>query len=136
MAKERLLTTFPKNLGAFLGSATAENLPTDAATEALMTHEKQVVGSFESYMNGDYQASTDQFRKGYAIMFGVGQSLGGAIVTQMPEKFAGETMPGNMPKTGMGGASEQSKDLIALWITLGSLAAGSAFAIRRRMINQ
>ncbi|MDP4552223.1 copper amine oxidase [Alkalihalobacillus macyae] len=136
MAKEQLLETFPKNFGAFLGTATEENLPADAATEALMTHEKQVVGSFESYMSGDYKASTDQFREGYAFMFGVGESLGGAIVKQMPDKFAGESMPGGMPKTGMGGASEQSSDLTALWITIGSLAvAGSAFAIRRKVIN-
>lgn len=137
MAKEQLLENFPKNFGAFLGTATEENLPTDAATEALMTHEKQVIGSFESYMSGDYKASTDQFREGYAFMFGVGESLGGAIVKQMPDQFAGESMPGGMPKTGMGGASEQSSDLTALWITIGSLAvAGSAFAIRRKVVNQ
>lgn len=137
MAKERMMTTFPKNFGAFLGTATEENLPTDAATEALMAHEKQVIGSFEAYMSGDYQGSTDQFREGYAFMFGVGESLGDAIVKQMPDNFAGEAMPGDMPKTGMGGASEQSSDLTALWITLGSLAAaGSAFAIRKKVVNQ
>lgn len=131
------LDQFSMDFGAFLGAATGENLPAKDAEGAIKAHEALVTQTFDQYVAGDYDASYQSFREGYKFMFGVGQTLGNAIVTQMPDKFAASEMPEEMPKTGMGGASESSSASAMTFAGLGSLLALTAlFLFRRKSANQ
>ncbi|MCU6796236.1 copper amine oxidase N-terminal domain-containing protein [Paenibacillus sp. WQ 127069] len=87
MAAKQRISKFVTEFGAFLGTATGENLPTKGAQEALRAHEDQVQLTFDQYVARNYDASYATFREGYKFMFGVGQALGGAIVTQNNAKF-------------------------------------------------
>lgn len=130
------LDTFANDFGTFLGTATAGNLPAADATAAVKEHEKLVKQTFDQYTEGKYEASYASFREGYAYMFGIGQALGNAIVTQMPGKFAETTMPAEMPKTGFGG-SEDNNMIAAMWAAMGSvLAVMAALLIRRKAIQK
>ncbi len=80
----------------------------------MLAHEQTVIKTFEQYASGDYAGSYDTFREGYKLMFGVGQALGDAIVKQSPDKFAETQMPTDMPKTGLGGASEATTNPLTL----------------------
>ncbi|WP_026695219.1 hypothetical protein [Peribacillus kribbensis] len=135
---ENRIDTFANDFGAFLGTATEEKLPTKAAKDAVMAHEQSVMKTFDNAVAGDYAATYQSWREGYKIMFGVGQALGNGIVTQMPGKFETVTMPGQMPHTGMGGASETT-DSQAPWLEASltaMLLLGSAVVIRKKMVKQ
>ncbi|WP_241433108.1 hypothetical protein [Listeria cornellensis] len=68
-------------------------------------------------------------------MSGIGENLGGAIVTQFPDKFS-DTMPTSMPNTGMGGG-EQTNNNLAIWISLSAIIlAGAGFIIFRQQKKQ
>ncbi|MGF2614846.1 copper amine oxidase [Rossellomorea vietnamensis] len=130
------LTMFTEEFGTFLSTATEGNLPEEAAVEALMTHEDQVLKTFDSYVAEDYETSMNTFREGYAFTFGIGQALGDAIVKQMPDEFASAEMPSQMPNTGMGGAAEKPMPMAA-WITFAAavLLAGG-YLIKSKFANQ
>jgi len=87
---------FTQELGAFLGSATAENLPTAAAQASLKAHEAQVQSTFDQYAAGKYTDSYATNREGYKTMFAVGKGLSGAIVAQFNEKFMEAAAPSSM----------------------------------------
>lgn len=135
-AEERVTSKFPADLAAFLANATEGNISEDAAAEALKTHEQQKIDTFQSYVAGDYQESLETFREGYQFMFGVGKTLADGIVTQMPGEFQGQvTMPEEMPRTGLGGASETSSIPMMTWAVIGSfiiMAGASLFLIYRK----
>lgn len=80
---------FAIELGNFLGTATAGNLPATAAQSVLRTHEEQVKQVFDDYVAGNYKGSLTKYREGLSFMFAISDALSGAIVTQMPEKFDG-----------------------------------------------
>ncbi len=128
------LYDFAESFGAFLSVATEGNLPEADAVAAISAHEDLVVKTFDEYVAGDFNASYETFREGFAFMFGVGEALGGAIVNQMPDQFHAEMMPEKMPKTGMGGASEQSGLSAASYALFGALLLlTSVFMIRRKV---
>ncbi|WP_079477979.1 copper amine oxidase [Halobacillus salinus] len=129
MAEDSLMT-FAEDFGAFLATATEGNLPEDAATEAVWKHEEQVLQTFDQYVSEDYAASYDTFREGYGFMFGIGETLGDAIVKQMPDQFAQDQMPEEMPDTGMGGMSDNNSTLI--WTAFGLFALVSAGIVYRK----
>ncbi|MDQ0219723.1 copper amine oxidase [Peribacillus cavernae] len=134
---EERFNQFAEDFGGFLGAATEENLPAADATAAVKTHEEQVMKTFDSYVAGDYDAEYQNFREGYKTMFGIGLALGDAIVKQMPDKFAGTTMPEEMPKTGMGGTSDSTSTTEMMVVTFGAIAAiASAFIVRRKMTRE
>ncbi|WP_046226527.1 copper amine oxidase N-terminal domain-containing protein [Paenibacillus dauci] len=81
------INDFTKEFAAFLGTATANNLPAAAAEQALMTHEGQVQKVIDNYAAKNYTAAYQADREGYKTMFGIGEALGGAIVKQNPDKF-------------------------------------------------
>ncbi len=85
--KQSLLQDFPKELGAFLDTATEGNLPAETAEKVLNAHEQDVIDVFNAYINGDYQTAYDTFDEGYKRMYTIGTALSQAIVKQMPEKF-------------------------------------------------
>ncbi|WP_082232707.1 copper amine oxidase [Halobacillus massiliensis] len=118
---EQRLQMFAEDFGAFLDSATEGNLPADAAKEAIWEHESQVIDAFDQYAAGDYDMAYDTFRSGYGFVFGIGETLSGAIVTQMPDQFAQEEMPEEMPKTGFGGTADQA-GTTWLWVAFAAAA--------------
>lgn len=132
---EQSLMAFSEDFGAFLGTATEGNLPKEDAVEAVWAHEEDVLQTFDHYVNEDYAATYDSFREGYAFMFGIGETLSSAVVTQMPDQFGGEVMPEEMPKTGFGGASDQGMNTW-MWIAFGVIAAASAGFISIRKAKQ
>ncbi|SDN19002.1 copper amine oxidase [Alkalicoccus daliensis] len=129
------IDSFTQEFGAFLGAATEENLPTEAAQESLAVHEEQVLRTFDQRTEENYQDATASFREGYQFMFGVGEALSSAIVTQMPDEFSQEAeMPEEMPATGLGGTSS---GMISLWaVTAAALAAAGAFLFGRSRMNK
>lgn len=125
-ATTMLTSTFATDLGTFLNSATEDRMPLDETIAGVEAHETSVVDAFQQYVSGDYAASYESYRAGYAIMFDIGKGLSGAIVDQFPENFE-NTAPEKMPATGLGGTADQSNTMI-LWITLSMmilLAAGT-----------
>lgn len=87
---------FTQELGAFLGSATGEKLPTAAAQASLKAHEAQIQNTFDQYAAGNYTDSYATNREGYKTMFAVGKALSGAIVSQFNDKFVESASPNNM----------------------------------------
>ncbi|MDQ0429383.1 hypothetical protein QOZ98_002211 [Planomicrobium stackebrandtii] len=125
-ATTTLTSTFATDLGTFLNGATEDRMPLDETIAGVQAHETSVVDTFQQYVSGDYAASYETYRAGYAIMFDIGKGLSGAIVDQFPENFE-NTAPEKMPATGLGGTAGQSNTMI-LWITLSTmilLAAGT-----------
>ena len=125
-ATTTLTSTFATDLGTFLNSATEDRMPLGETISGVEAHETSVVDAFQQYVSGDYAASYESYRAGYAIMFDIGKGLSGAIVDQFPENFE-NTAPEKMPATGLGGTADQSNTMI-LWITLSMmilLAAGT-----------
>lgn len=86
-AVEKRIDGFTTEFATFLDSATAGNLPKAAGQQALTTHENQVQNVLNQYAAGNYDASYTTNREGFKVMFGVGQALGNAIVTQFNDKF-------------------------------------------------
>ncbi|MCM2589900.1 copper amine oxidase [Rossellomorea marisflavi] len=136
-AARESLSMFSEDFGNFLGTATEGNLPAEDAIAAVKGHEEQVLKAFDDYLAEDYDASTADFREGYAYMFGVGKALGDAIVKQNPDMFAGSDMPSAMPNTGMGGAAQDSNAPIMAWTAgITALLAAGVFLIRKKVSNQ
>ncbi|MBM6384776.1 MAG: copper amine oxidase N-terminal domain-containing protein [Paenibacillus sp.] len=96
-AVEKRIDGFTTEFAAFLNSATAGNLPKAAGQEALTTHEEQVQKVLDQYAAGNYDASYTTNREGFKVMFGVGQALGNAIVTQNNDKFQEPMTPAPTP---------------------------------------
>ncbi|WWM60757.1 copper amine oxidase N-terminal domain-containing protein [Paenibacillus tundrae] len=99
-AVEKRIDGFTTEFATFLDSATAGNLPKAAGQQALTTHENQVQKVLDQYAAGNYDASYTTNREGFKVMFGVGQALGNAIVTQFNDKFqepAAPTTPAPAP---------------------------------------
>ncbi|MDR6720648.1 hypothetical protein J2X75_005211 [Paenibacillus sp. 2003] len=92
-AVEKRIDGFTTEFATFLDSATAGNLPKAAGQQALTTHENQVQNVLDQYAAGNYGASYTTNREGFKVMFGVGQALGNAIVTQFNDKFQEPATP-------------------------------------------
>ncbi|MDQ0173617.1 hypothetical protein J2T19_005110 [Paenibacillus tundrae] len=100
-AVEKRIDGFTTEFATFLDAATAGNLPKAAGQQALTTHENQVQKVLDQYAAGNYDASYTTNREGFKVMFGVGQALGNAIVTQFNDKFrepAAPTTPAPAPE--------------------------------------
>ncbi|MFZ0370216.1 MAG: copper amine oxidase [Halobacillus sp.] len=136
MDAEESLKMFAEDFGVFLASATEGNLPQEAATEAVWTHEEDVLETFDHYAAQDYEAAYNSFREGYGFMFGIGETLGDAIAKQMPDQFANDQMPEEMPDTGMGGMSEAGSLSAWAWAAFGILALLSGGVLYRKKSNQ
>nr|WP_261771755.1 copper amine oxidase N-terminal domain-containing protein [Paenibacillus xylanexedens] len=111
-AVQKRIDGFTTEFATFLDSATAGNLPKSAAQQALTTHENQVQKVLDQYAAGNYDASYTTNREGFKVMFGVGQALGNAIVTQFNDKFqeAAPTTPSPTP----------APDMTTVWMKLNS----------------
>ncbi|MGW7162727.1 copper amine oxidase N-terminal domain-containing protein [Paenibacillus taichungensis] len=109
-AVEKRIDGFTTELATFLDSATAGNLPKAAGQQALTTHEKQVQQVLDQYAAANYEGSYTTNREGFKVMFGVGQALGSAIVTQFNDKFQEQPTTPTMPET----------DTTTVWMQLNS----------------
>ncbi|WP_111620667.1 copper amine oxidase N-terminal domain-containing protein [Paenibacillus pabuli] len=98
-AVEKRIDGFTTEFATFLDSATAGNLPKAAGQQALTTHEKQVQQVLDQYAASNYEGSYTTNREGFKVMFGVGQALGNAIVTQFNDKFQEQPSTPTMPET-------------------------------------
>ncbi|WP_308737397.1 copper amine oxidase N-terminal domain-containing protein [Paenibacillus sp. PCH8] len=97
-AVQKRIDGFTTEFATFLDSATAGNLPKAAGQQALTTHENQVQKVLDRYAAGNYDASYTTNREGFKVMFGVGQALGNAIVTQFNDKFQESMTPAPAPE--------------------------------------
>ena len=138
-AKEKAmanLDAYRVTQAAFLDTATEGRLKAADLEEGLKGHVDQLLNAFNSYVAKDYDAAYDSIHEAYSHMFGVGTSLAGAIVDQYPEKFE-TAMPSDMPKTGLGGMSQEA-DHTMLWIlsSLVFLLGASAVVFRKKAVNE
>ncbi|MCJ1907803.1 hypothetical protein [Planococcus ruber] len=129
-----LTDTFANELGTFLNTATEDRMPLEETIAAVAAHEKSVVDTFQQYVSGDYSASYETYRTGYAIMFDIGKGLSGAVVDQFPENFV-NAAPEKMPATGFGGSESQSSTMM-LWVALSALILVGAGTITYRQSKQ
>ncbi|NEU65046.1 copper amine oxidase N-terminal domain-containing protein [Paenibacillus taichungensis] len=109
-AVEKRIDGFTTEFATFLDSATAGNLPKAAGQQALTTHEKQVQQVLDQYAAANYEGSYTTNREGFKVMFGVGQALGNAIVTQFNDKFQEQPTTPTMPES----------DTTTVWMQLNS----------------
>lgn len=119
---------------AFLAAATENRLPAADLEAGLTGHVDQLLAAFDMYVAGDYEGSYASLRESYAHMLMPSKGLSQTIVDQFPENFGGHSMPDAMPKTGMGGTSDQD-DMPNEWFLFGGLLAaalGGAFTLRKR----
>ncbi|MCA1030811.1 copper amine oxidase [Bacillus timonensis] len=134
-AKKQALSSldgYRVSFSTFLETATEGRLQSDALAEGLQMHVTQLVEAFDTYVEGDYEETYTHVREAYAHMLHPAKGLSGAFVSQFPEKFA-ETMPTDMPKTGLGGASEtQTIPFEMLLLGLLSLAITTGIVLRRK----
>ncbi|WP_079479064.1 hypothetical protein [Halobacillus salinus] len=130
--KQSLTQDFPKELGAFLETATEGNLPAETAEKVLMAHEQDVIDVVNAYMNEDYETAYMTYDEGFKRMSTIGTAVSGAIATQMPDKFSSEMMPESMPDTGMGGTADQQSLSTWAWVSFIILAAGGGLFLYRK----
>ncbi|MBD2847739.1 copper amine oxidase N-terminal domain-containing protein [Paenibacillus sp. IB182496] len=114
-ARDRL-DVFAENIGSFLDTATDSNLPEAAAVEAVMMHENQVLDTFDSYNEKAFFETYDNFREGYAFVFGIGATLGKAIVMQDPTEFTGVPEGPVFPPS----APPADQPIMSIWLQVNS----------------
>lgn len=122
------LDQYRKDFSEFISTATENRIEAEALAAGLQTHVDQLVGTFNSYVDGDYASAWDTAREGYGHMFTPAKLFSAAFVSQFPEMFDG--MP-EMPNTGMGGMSETANSTWVLWTLPAVLLAGLALFRRK-----
>lgn len=133
-ATTALTGDFAESLGTFLSTATENRMPKDGTVAGITAHEQSVADTFNQYAAGDYEASYESYRAGYAIMFDIGKGLSAAVVDQFPDNFQ-TAAPEKMPKTGFGGTAEESNTMM-LWVVLSSLILAIAGTVTYRQSKQ
>jgi hypothetical protein len=78
---------YVQDFGAFLGTATGENLPTDAAQSSLEAHVGQLAGQVDQFFAEDFETAYASEREAYEHMYMTGSALAAAIAGQFPDKF-------------------------------------------------
>ncbi|WP_174612976.1 copper amine oxidase [Virgibacillus ihumii] len=109
------LKMYREDFSAFIQKATGGNVEASVLAKGLQKHVNQLIGSFESYVEGSYKEAFTQARDAYGHMYGAAKLLSAGIVSQNPEKFASD-MPSEMPNTGLGMPAEQNNDMMWMWI--------------------
>ncbi|WP_147804746.1 copper amine oxidase [Alkalicoccus halolimnae] len=128
------LADYVVEFSAFLDEATEGGIPQEAGEEAISAHVADVTNTFDAYVAGNFEQTwSEEFRHGFHHMFVLGEVLSNAFVSQMPEQFAGESMPEEMPATGLGGTASNTTLLWAM--TTAFVAAAGAFLYGRKRIN-
>ncbi|TDQ42717.1 copper amine oxidase N-terminal domain-containing protein [Aureibacillus halotolerans] len=92
-AKEQALNNldgYRADFSEFLETATEGGLKAGPVADGLQEHVNQLIGSFESYVAGDYAEAYDQSRDAYAHMYMPAVGLANAIVAQNNDDSDGE----------------------------------------------
>lgn len=126
------LKMYKEDFSAFIEKATGGNVKASALAKGLQKHVEQLIGSFESYVDGSYKDAYKQARHAYGHMYGAAKLLSAGIVNQYPEKFASD-MPSEMPNTGLGMPADQNKDMMWMWIVGVGLFALIGFAAASKL---
>ncbi|RLQ93111.1 copper amine oxidase [Falsibacillus albus] len=131
------LDNYRSEFSKFLGTATDGRVDPTEIANGLQTHVEQLTGALDNYKAGNYNKEYDQIREAYAHMLNPAKGLSAAFVDQFPDKFMGN-MPSQMPKTGMGGTSQQHDQVPFEWILAGLFAAAGAttLALQKKKANQ
>lgn len=129
------LSAYKMAFAGFLSTATDGRLKTDALAEGLQMHVDQLIETFDSYVEKDYDTTYASLRESYAHMLNPAGGLAGAIVDQFPEKFAGN-MPSDMPKTGMGGTADDGLSTEAMLFAGFAAALAISLTAARRLQSQ
>lgn len=123
------LEQYRADFSAFISQATGDRVEASVLSEGLQVHVNQAIGTFEAYVAGDYEATWNLAREGYAHMFKPAKLLSSAIVQQFPDMF--DDMPG-MPETGMGGMAGSNNLNWLLWtLPIFMLAGGLVIGGRK-----
>ncbi len=93
------LGTYIQDFGAFLGTATGENLPTDAARASLEEHVGQLAGQVDQFFADDFAPAYASERLAYEHMYMTGTAIAAAIAGQMPDMFPTTTEPSDTAMT-------------------------------------
>ncbi|WP_433747197.1 copper amine oxidase [Falsibacillus pallidus] len=131
------LDGYRMDFSKFIESATEGRVEAGALADGLQEHVNQLTGAFDSYAAGDYDKAYQQVREAYAHMLMPAKGLSSAFVDQFPDKFMGE-MPSQMPKTGMGGTSQEDSQVPFEYLLAGLFAAAGAttLALRKKAAKQ
>ncbi|MFC4736362.1 copper amine oxidase [Bacillus daqingensis] len=128
------LESYVVEFSAFLDEATG--IPQEAGEEEIRSHVADVTNTFDAYTAGEFERTwSDEFRHGFHHMFMLGEVLGGAIVDQNPDMFAADSMPEEMPATGLGGTASNTTFMWAM-LTAFIAAAGALVLGRKKWSSQ
>ena len=86
------LSQYRDDFAEFLSGATDGKLPVDDLANGLQMHVDDLIGAFDSYVEGDNESAYQQVRDAYAHMFHVSKDLSWAITEQFPEEFDNTTV--------------------------------------------
>jgi len=118
------LDGYVAEFGAFLGTATAENLPTAAAQASLEEHVAQLAGQVDQFASDEFEAAYASEREAYQHMFDTGGALAAAIAGQFADQFP---TAATMSDT----AVEPAQPVAPITLVAGTiLLAGSALTVR------
>ena len=81
------LKDYREEFSQFLDDATNGGVDAEAASEGLEMHVNQLIGSFDSYVAGDYEEAYSLASDAMEHMYGVSENLSVAIADQFPEKY-------------------------------------------------
>ncbi|MEN1968397.1 copper amine oxidase [Lentibacillus sp. N15] len=125
------LSSYKEDFSEFMDTATEGNVEASDLAEGLQMHVDQLIGSFDSYVKGDYDDAFSQARDGYGHMYEAAKLLSSGIVAQYPDKFAND-MPSEMPNTGLGMPQDQDNHMMWAWILGGAIFILAAFVAIRK----
>ncbi len=81
------LAGYKDEFSKFLESATGKRLESSSLAEGLQMHINQLIGAFDSYVDGDYDKAYEYEREAINHMAMVAKGLSSAITDQYPDKF-------------------------------------------------
>ncbi|WP_425545184.1 copper amine oxidase [Guptibacillus hwajinpoensis] len=81
------LAGYKEDFSKFIESATGERLEAETLAEGLQAHIDQLIGSFDSYVAGDYEMAYEKEREAIGHMHMVAKGFSSAITDQFPDKF-------------------------------------------------
>jgi hypothetical protein len=116
---------YVQDFGAFLGTATEENLPTEAAQSSLEEHVGQLAGQVDQFFAEDFEAAYASERTAYEHMYMTGTALAAAIAGQFPDQFPTAAEPADTAVAPAAGTSP------AVLIGFGVVALSTLLLARR-----
>lgn len=123
------LNDYKEDFSAFMEEATDGKVPAEDLAAGLQMHVDQLIASFDSYVDEDYETAFSKKRDAYGHMYDAAKLLSSGIVAQFPDKFVAD-MPSDMPTTGY--APVEKDNHMMLWIVGAMAIAVAAFTAIRK----